>query len=208
MLAMPRFLLLLLATTTVIPACKTYDPLYCDADKACTDPERPFCDVKGEYPASEGVGRTCIPNPFDAGAACSSSEFLGCEGTARAIYCNSEGTQQETKDCQAVCSEEKGGCACDCPAGPEGPEGPAGPAGPGFSDCEWTVVTCNATPGVECAAVCPAGMLVAAGGCDVSAGGAIVESRPSPGSSSEFDRWICESTDGNVQGATAFCCPP
>lgn len=30
---------------------------------ACADPDRPFCDNDGTYPASNGVGRTCIPLP-------------------------------------------------------------------------------------------------------------------------------------------------
>ena len=46
-----------------LSACKAYDPLYCDANTPCTDPERPFCDLAGDYPASEGVARTCIPEP-------------------------------------------------------------------------------------------------------------------------------------------------
>ena len=29
----------------------------------CTDPSAPFCDEQGTYPASHGVGRTCIPDP-------------------------------------------------------------------------------------------------------------------------------------------------
>lgn len=48
-------------------ACTTYDPLYCDDARGCKDPDRPFCDLAGEYPASDGVARTCIPSPFDAG---------------------------------------------------------------------------------------------------------------------------------------------
>ncbi len=50
-------------------ACKTYDPLYCDGTQDCTDPDRPFCDLNGDYPASDGVARTCIPDPnaSDAG---------------------------------------------------------------------------------------------------------------------------------------------
>ena len=31
--------------------------------RPCEDPERPFCDNEGEYEASGGVGRTCIPLP-------------------------------------------------------------------------------------------------------------------------------------------------
>lgn len=35
----------------------------CDADRACTDPARPFCDLEGTYPASEGEAGACIPTP-------------------------------------------------------------------------------------------------------------------------------------------------
>jgi hypothetical protein len=51
----------------LLAACTTYDPLYCDGSQSCRDPARPFCDLAGEYPASDGVARTCIPSPFDAG---------------------------------------------------------------------------------------------------------------------------------------------
>jgi alpha-tubulin suppressor-like RCC1 family protein len=55
----------LLATVS----CKVKDPLYCDSDTPCTDSERPFCDLNGEYPASEGIKHTCIADPFGAGNA-------------------------------------------------------------------------------------------------------------------------------------------
>jgi alpha-tubulin suppressor-like RCC1 family protein len=56
------------AALPLVLGCKAYDPLYCDAEKRCTDPDRPFCDVNGDYPASEGVGHTCIPEPDSADA--------------------------------------------------------------------------------------------------------------------------------------------
>jgi hypothetical protein len=51
----------------VVAGCKYRVPLYCDEQTPCEDPERPFCDLHGEYPASEGIAKTCIPFPFDAG---------------------------------------------------------------------------------------------------------------------------------------------
>lgn len=48
--------------------CKVTDPLFCDEGHPCTDPARPFCDVAGTYPASEGIGKTCIPDPSGAAA--------------------------------------------------------------------------------------------------------------------------------------------
>lgn len=48
----------------LLTGCKVYDPLYCDEDRRCIDPDRPYCDLRGEFPGSEGVGRTCIADPF------------------------------------------------------------------------------------------------------------------------------------------------
>jgi len=56
----------LLVPLLCLSACKD-DPLYCDETRPCADPARPFCDLTGEHPASEGIPRTCIPNPTDAG---------------------------------------------------------------------------------------------------------------------------------------------
>ena len=48
----------------VATACSTRpDPLFCDELTPCQDPARPFCDLTGSYPASDGVARTCIPDP-------------------------------------------------------------------------------------------------------------------------------------------------
>ncbi|RMH37507.1 MAG: hypothetical protein D6689_20940, partial [Deltaproteobacteria bacterium] len=64
------------AVAAVTAACSGKDPQFCCTDSQscaaggsdviveCTDPERPYCDVTGEY---GGTGNTCIPNPFDAG---------------------------------------------------------------------------------------------------------------------------------------------
>ena len=48
-------------------SCLKKDPLYCDENTPCTDEARPFCDLNGEYPASEGIKRTCIADPFPDG---------------------------------------------------------------------------------------------------------------------------------------------
>jgi len=64
----------------LLTACAVKDPLYCDSNTPCTDSARPFCDMNGEYPASEGIKHTCIPDPFgpDAGSS-------GDGGTARSV---------------------------------------------------------------------------------------------------------------------------
>jgi alpha-tubulin suppressor-like RCC1 family protein len=58
---------LALCLTVGMVGCLKKDPLYCDETTPCMDPERPFCDLNGEFPASEGIRRTCIASPFDAG---------------------------------------------------------------------------------------------------------------------------------------------
>ena len=42
----------------------------CDALRPCADPVRPFCDVDGTMPASQGVAGTCVPAPCIDGACC------------------------------------------------------------------------------------------------------------------------------------------
>jgi hypothetical protein len=115
----------------LVLACKAYDPLYCDESKPCTDPERPYCDLSGEYEASEGIARTCIPEPsddFDAGTAdegdgdgapgpdasfCTAGEFLQCTDDDTAIYCNDQGSELITIDCDSECNPDKHGCFCE-----------------------------------------------------------------------------------------------
>jgi hypothetical protein len=72
--------------------CLKKDPLYCDENTPCADPERPYCDLNGEFPASEGIKRTCIPSPFDAGSGEDAAPtrrvvdlFLGLERTCALI---------------------------------------------------------------------------------------------------------------------------
>jgi hypothetical protein len=54
---------LLVATS----ACKHSVEFYCDESRPCLPryPDRPYCDLSGDYPESEGIGRTCIPFPDD-----------------------------------------------------------------------------------------------------------------------------------------------
>ena len=46
----------LLLALLALPSCKK-DPLYCDEATPCVDPARPYCDLRGEFPASEGIKR-------------------------------------------------------------------------------------------------------------------------------------------------------
>jgi uncharacterized delta-60 repeat protein len=59
---------LFLAVLATAAACYRHDPLYCDVTADCADvPGRPFCDTTGAYPASDGIARTCIPDPAGGG---------------------------------------------------------------------------------------------------------------------------------------------
>jgi hypothetical protein len=107
---------LLIAVLLVqISACKVNDPLYCDESTPCTDPALPFCDLGAEHPASEGIKRTCIPDPFpDAGpgGVCSPNEFLGCTDDSTARYCNGAGSAELSVPCSGACSPTDG-CPCE-----------------------------------------------------------------------------------------------
>jgi hypothetical protein len=64
-MTLPALFLAVLGTAT---ACYRHDPLYCDVTADCADvPGRPFCDSTGEHPASDGIARTCIPDPAIGG---------------------------------------------------------------------------------------------------------------------------------------------
>lgn len=59
--------LVLAVPLILIFGCKKPGPLYCETHADCAKWGLDFCDVNGEYPASEGIAPTCINNPFDAG---------------------------------------------------------------------------------------------------------------------------------------------
>ena len=71
-----RLVLALSLSLPAMSACSKKDPLYCDENTPCTDPELPFCDDEGAYPASDGIKHTCIPDPFG-------SETDGGQGDAQ-----------------------------------------------------------------------------------------------------------------------------
>lgn len=111
-----RHLLAAALLAAVLPGCKKTDPLYCDENTPCTDPELPFCDLAGEYPASDGIKRTCIPDPFpDAGPAtlCEPNEFIECSDADTAVYCNDDGSAEVPLDCGGPCDAAQDGCQCE-----------------------------------------------------------------------------------------------
>ena len=97
---------------SLFSACKAYDPLYCDENKPCSDPERPFCDLNGDYPDSEGVARTCIPDPGvdtepDAGPSSDSGPNPEPDGAPNPIACSQPGELLEcSNDTLILCNDD------------------------------------------------------------------------------------------------------
>ncbi len=59
----------LLATVFVTCAsCKSSFPRYCDENTPCADLNYSYCDLNGDYPASNGHGHVCIRDPRDVNA--------------------------------------------------------------------------------------------------------------------------------------------
>lgn len=114
--------LVLALAISALSACAHKNPLYCDnAGSPCTDPAKPFCDVEGEHEASEGIGHTCIPDPFTAapdagppgGRLCDPDAFVQCADDATALYCNADGSAYVTTACDVECDADRGGCFCE-----------------------------------------------------------------------------------------------
>lgn len=133
----------------VLAACGSRpDPLYCDESTPCSDPARPYCDLAGEFPASGGVGRTCIPDPAggnlpDAGpdAAADAMVPVGCEGT--------DDCSASQPVCRAGTCEPCAGSADDAVCAERDPGAPlCGPEG-GCVEC-LASDQCNAAPRPVC----------------------------------------------------------
>ncbi len=97
-----------IAALLAVTACTVTDPLSCDQDNICSDPDRPFCDVDGVYEISNGIGFTCIPRP----------ELVYCSEEAHACFDGVQydcGKEEVTTSsvCQFGCN--RAGTGCDVP---------------------------------------------------------------------------------------------
>jgi len=54
---------LLAAVFVTCTSCKSSFPRYCDENTPCADLNYSYCDLNGDYPASNGHGHVCIPDP-------------------------------------------------------------------------------------------------------------------------------------------------
>lgn len=83
--------------------------MFCDEDTPCEDPTL-FCDVNGEFPASEGIGNTCIPSPFDAGVE------INCEPNSTVcvadmlVVCDADAVPIEQTPCPLACHDTEPRC--------------------------------------------------------------------------------------------------
>lgn len=83
---------------------------YCDDSTPCTNPERPFCDVNGQYESSGFIGNTCIPDPFPDGG---TSVDAGADGDGGSNLCGNTKTDQG-EDCDDGNKIAGDGCENDC----------------------------------------------------------------------------------------------
>jgi len=85
-----------------------------------------------------------------------------------------------------------------------------------LSNCKWYWQGCNIPMFDECVAQCPANTYALAGGCDSSNATSISEHRPAPAvyppfpptgaPAKQYDKWVCEASDGVFQNSYVLCC--
>lgn len=80
----------------VLVGCTKHNPIQCDGDHDCGDPNKPFCDIDGSV---DGEPNTCIPG------ACTPGATLSCnDGIMR--VCNQLGSSYEQETCALGCADE------------------------------------------------------------------------------------------------------
>lgn len=75
----------ILSTMLVLaPACSHPVADYCETSADCS-PEKPYCDINGEFAASDFIKRTCIPDPFGDDAGVDANPFDAAPGTLTVV---------------------------------------------------------------------------------------------------------------------------
>jgi hypothetical protein len=96
-----------------IAACTSRNPAACDQDSDCTDPARPFCDVKGEYPESQYTDNACSSVPATCPVercGCTAGAVLSC-AEDMATVCGDDGHSTSMVACPLGCSSHETRCA-------------------------------------------------------------------------------------------------
>lgn len=176
---MDKLGLVLLAALSLV-ACKSSNGDFCDAEHPCTDPARPYCDLDGTYPASEGVAKTCIADPNGGGACdgdedCTDPAFPACE----AEVCHECHDAAQCTASAPVCDAgfTCAGCTApaDCAAYADTPIcGASGACVECAEDttCSGTTPVCNAAGSCE---ACTADAQCDSGICDETTGACVAE---------------------------------
>lgn len=116
-----------LLASLLLAGCTSEVERFCESNADCEGTDYPFCDLEGEFPASEGHGKTCIPVPFDAAvdspdaggrdaspvadaspAACEPDQ-TSCSGDVL-TECSSEGTVVRSEECALGCAASADRC--------------------------------------------------------------------------------------------------
>ena len=177
---MTRSLVLLFALLFCL-SCEKRDPLFCDAEEPCTNPDRPFCDVAGA--AGQGTN-TCISQPCSDSASCTSdiapicSAVSGrCAGCASDDECTAAGAAP-------LCADDGRCVTCRTSAECTGTDAPICDTDAGQCAACTTDEQCDArdtdrgtcAPSGQCVA-CATGADCPSGACDQSAGECIPAAR-------------------------------
>jgi hypothetical protein len=100
----------------MVSACGSKEISQCTMDSDCMDPF-PFCDVNGEYPASNGDKNVCTPIPTNCPVArcgCTPGATT-CESGSLSV-CNTDGESATTTSCDLGCSPDATRCATFAPS--------------------------------------------------------------------------------------------
>ncbi len=106
-----------------IAACTSRNPAACDSDADCTDPAKPFCDVKGEYSESHYTENSCSAVPAACPVercGCTAGAVLSCDADAETV-CGADGHSTTTASCALGCSAAEARCATFDPSNGLGP---------------------------------------------------------------------------------------
>jgi hypothetical protein len=107
----------LLVCVLVLAACSTKKIEQCSIDSDCVNPTFPFCDVNGEYPASEGDTHVCTPVPADC-----PPERCGCTPGATTCsnneldVCDVGGKSASKTSCDLGCATDGTHCLAFVPS--------------------------------------------------------------------------------------------
>ena len=130
----------LLVTVFLLAGCTRSDSLYCDEDTPCPDGQ--YCDLSGAYPASNGVGKTCIADPNSPGDGDGDGDGDGPDASMVACDDSSECPGDEPICASGVC----GDCSLDSQCGDRNAAAPICLGDGSCAECGSNAQCANPTP--------------------------------------------------------------